>query len=175
MRRFQGFYTTAILIGSLFWSVVLLGGCAAQVPLVIRTPPSNNPSIDEVLADFSHYQETAVRWGGAITSVKNKEHDTWIEVVRRTLDQEGAPLVTDTSLGRFVVRIGEFLDPAIYHIGRRITVYGTVYGKIEGHITYPTREHLYTDPLVKAKSFYLWSERSDSSSSYPYSNYCPWM
>ncbi|MCI0401506.1 MAG: Slp family lipoprotein [Gammaproteobacteria bacterium] len=133
-----------------------LGGCASQVPIEIREPPADNPTIAAVGSDFQGFNGRYVRWGGTIAAVENRTNETDVEVVAHKLDSEGSPYATDDSLGRFIARVEAFLDPVIYAVDRSVTAYGV----LEGSITRPIGEHPYTYPLVKATKFYLWPEYS---------------
>jgi len=144
--------------------VLLLSACASNIPLEIREDISESKaSISAVRSDINRYVGSKVRWGGSIASVQNKKNETWIELVGRPLGSYGEPQNRDESQGRFIVRINEFLDPAIYKEGRRMTVYGVVEGKVEGFID----EHPYTYPLVTAGTHYLWDEYASRRYYYP--------
>jgi outer membrane lipoprotein len=135
--------------------LIFLYGCASNIPLEIRQDiTEHNISINAASTDFDQYQGQNIRWGGTIVSVENKKDDTWIEVVGKDLNSWGEPVNSDNSEGRFLVRVDGFLDPAIYKTDRRLTVYGTVESRVMGHID----DHPYTYPLIKAQSYYLWSD-----------------
>lgn len=157
------------IIFSALIAIVFLGGCASNIPVEIRQDvTSSNPGINAVRTDFSHYEGQTVRWGGTITSVENKVSDTWVEVVGRELGSYGRPKRTDQSLGRFLVRIEGFLDPAIYKPDRKLTVYGTVESRMVRQID----DHPYTYPLIKAQTYYLWDDYDRYYAyDYPYGYY----
>lgn len=144
--------------------LAFISGCASQIPLVIREAPPDNPTVQQVRNYPEQYQGRAVRWGGTIASVENKEDATWIEVVATELDHYGRPKDTDQSPGRFLVRIDGFLDPQIYRLGRSITVYGKVESRTERRID----EYPYTYPLLRGLSYYLWREYPDWEYAYTY-------
>ncbi|KFI19762.1 Slp family lipoprotein [Nitrosococcus oceani] len=143
-------------------------GCASQVPVVIRIPPPENPSVAEVRADVSHYMETQVRWGGTITAIQNGKSETSIEVISHQLDSEGRPKDYSQSEGRFIAKFKGFLDPAIYSVKQDLTIFGTVSG-IETH---SIGEFPYQFPVITVDSSYLWKPRSDY---YSYERYNPWF
>lgn len=160
-------------------NLVLLGACATDVPLEIRQDIAGNPvTINAVKSDIVRYKGTDVRWGGIIAAVDNNQSDTWIEVVGRDLGSYGQPVGLDdpAARGRFIARIDGFLDPAIYKVNRGITVYG----RVEDSIVRSIDKHPYTYPLVKAKSYYLWSnnqlypQRAYYYPYYPYGYYYPY-
>lgn len=149
-------------------SLILLGGCASNIPIEIREDISgNNISINTAVTNFKQTKGQAVRWGGTIASIKNNPTDTWIEIVGRRLGSYGQPVESDQSLGRFIARINGFLDPAIYKVDREITVYGV----LENHVLGKIDDHPYTYPLVKAVSYYLWDDYRDQRYYYPYDPY----
>lgn len=159
--------------------LVLLGACATDVPLEIRQDLTDTPvTINDVKSNVVQYEGTDVRWGGIIAAVNNNESDTWIEVVGRDLGSYGQPVDLDNpaAQGRFIARIDGFLDPAIYKINRGITIYGQVEDRVDRTID----KHPYTYPLVKAKSYYLWSndqlypQRAYYNPYYPYGFYYPY-
>ncbi len=143
----------------LFFSglLLLIGGCASNVPRDIKEAPPDNPTLNEVRQDIDQYKGSKVRWGGTIASVENKENQTWIEVVAMDLDSYGQPRHDDSSYGRFLVRIDQFIDPQIYAEGRELTIAGTV----ESRIVRPIGDHPYTFPLIRASTYYLWPEYRD--------------
>lgn len=135
-------------------SLLLLAGCASNIPRQISETPADNPSVKQVRSNIEPYQSRSVRWGGTIAAVENKENETWIEVVTADLGSTGRPRQSDKSYGRFLARISGFVDPQIYAEDRELTVYGTV----ESRIVRPIGEHPYTYPLIKAESYHLWPE-----------------
>ena len=147
----------------------LLGACATDVPLEIRQDLTDNPvTINTVKSNIYQYKGTDIRWGGLIAAVNNNQSDTWIEVVGRDLGSYGQPVDLDNpaAQGRFIARIDGFLDPAIYKVNRGITVYG----QVEDSVSRTIDKHPYTYPLVKAKSYYLWS----NDQLYPQAYYYPY-
>lgn len=160
-------------------NLVLLVACASDVPLEIRQDISDNPvTINAVKSNIVRYKGTDVRWGGIIAAVDNNQSDTWIEVVGRDLGSYGQPVGLDdpAARGRFIARIDGFLDPAIYKVNRGITVYG----RVEDSVNRSIDKHPYTYPLVKATSYYLWSnnvlypQRAYYYPYYPYGFYHPY-
>lgn len=159
--------TTFIFLACLF----LLGGCASNIPLEIREDITDkNISIKAASQNFEQNQGAPVRWGGTIANVENNATDTWIEIVGRKLGSYGQPQDTDLTQGRFIARVDGFLDPAVYKVDRRITIYG----KVESRVVRQIDDHPYTYPLINAQSHYLWSEydhRRYYGHPYPYYPY----
>lgn len=148
-----------VLCSLLFLS--LASGCASDVPLVIREPLPDNPSLADVQRDPNAFVNRRVRWGGRIVSTKNAANKTEVEILAKAVGSDGRPEAGDASLGRFIAKSGEYLDRDIYSADREVTVYGV----LENVLMRKIGEHAYTYPLVQAVQIYLWPERSDSGDS----------
>lgn len=158
-----------IRLGLLIFFSLLFSACSySNVPLEIREGLPDNPELGSVQNDAGAYEGEQIRWGGTIISVENNESDTWIVVLAKDLGRNGRPRYVDESIGRFIVRADEFLDPDIYEQDREITVYGPIEGKVDRKIG----EKPYIYPLVKSDRLYLWPEYR-SGSAYP-SGYYPY-
>jgi outer membrane lipoprotein len=86
-----------------------LGGCASDVPLVIREPPADNPTLPDVQANPTAVVNQRVRWGGIIVSTRSVENRTEVEIRAKPLGNDGRPEPGDVSLGRFLVSNDGFL------------------------------------------------------------------
>jgi outer membrane lipoprotein len=150
----------------------MLGGCASNIPLEIREDITDkNISIKAASQNFDQNMGEPVRWGGTIANVENNATDTWIEIVGRKLGSYGQPLEVDQTQGRFIARVDDFLDPAVYKLDRRITIYG----KVESRVVRQIDDHPYTYPLINVQSHYLWSEYDHRRYyGYPYYPYYPY-
>jgi len=156
-------------------AAVLLGGCASVVPETIRHAAPGDVRVAQVREQPRQYRDAVVRWGGNIVTTRNERDDTVIEVVARALDGDGRPLEDDRSLGRFLVKVHGFLDPAIYKPERELTVRGRVEDVVEQAIG----EYRYRFPVVRADDVYLWKPRPPPQTypHYPYYDpffYDPW-
>lgn len=154
--------------------LVFLASCASQIPESIRTAPSGSPALSEIRAEPETFVDNRVRLGGTIASVTNLPDNTRLEIVSRSLQDNGRPVDSDQSDGRFIAQAEQFLDPAIYESGREVTVTGTLTGQEIGKIG----EHHYTYPVVAADTVYLWEplpERVYNYDPFLYSPYYdPW-
>ncbi len=139
-------------------ALLLLGGCASNVPDRIRLSPAYDLRVTEVQAAPQRHLGAAVRWGGEIISVQNKERETWFEILGHPLDSEGRPRPEGGGEGRFVARIPGFLDPAIYAPKRELTVSG----RLEDTVMRRVGEFPYLFPLVRVEDYYLWPLRQVS-------------
>jgi len=144
---------------------LVVAGCASTstLPPALRAPPPDNPSPAAARSEPEQYQGRAVRWGGTIARVDNRENETWVEVVGRRLEYGGRPYGEDYSTGRFMAVLPGFHDPVILAEGRELTVAGTVDGVIDGRIG----EHRYSFPVVRAAAHHLWAPLPE----YPYYSY----
>jgi outer membrane lipoprotein len=133
--------------------IFMLSACASNIPIEIQQD-ANDITIDAVRSNFERYKGQYVRWGGTIIGVENNESDSWIEIVGKQLNSYGKPKYSDHSLGRFLVRVEGFVDPAIYKTDRVLTVYGVVESRVVRQID----EHPYTYTLIEAEKHYLWRE-----------------
>ena len=94
--------------------------------------------------------------GGIIVEARNLKTGTELEILQHPLDRQARPLVTDETGGRFLVLTEQFLDTAIFHRGREMTVVG----EVAGHQARPLGQIEYRYPVVRAKDIHLWSPSS---------------
>ncbi|MDO8703939.1 MAG: Slp family lipoprotein [Sulfuricaulis sp.] len=154
-------------------AVAWLGGCASVVPEAIRTEAPGNVQIAQVRDRPQQFRDAVVRWGGNIVSTRNEREHTVLEIIGRDLDKEGRPQEEDYNLGRFLVKVQGFLDPAIYKPEREVTVRGRIQAVVEQSIG----EYRYSYPVVGADDIYLWKPRLPPEPRYRYYDpflYDPW-
>jgi len=153
--------------------LILLQGCASKPPAALRDAPAQSPSLSQVRAQPSTHVEMRLRWGGTIARVENLPQTTRIEIVARKLYENGEPIDSDSSDGRFIAQFDQFLDPAIYSAGRSLTVVGR-FVRIEPR---QLDQMEYRYPLVRVESHHLWPV-PDPVEEYPYRYdpffYDPW-
>jgi outer membrane lipoprotein len=134
-------------------AALLVTGCAASpFPEALTRSVNRSLSVAQIRADPQAYRGTRVILGGEILATAPKAGETEIEVLSRGLDSGDAPERSDSSSGRFLVRMAGFLDPAVYARGRRVTVLGTVAGVEER----PVGELPYVYPVIAAERIKLW-------------------
>lgn len=146
------------------FAVLLLAGCASQIPLEIRQGP-DSPAPSEVRGNIGAHAGRAVRWGGLLLETQNRQTVTRLVILARPLTRDGEPSGSDTSLGRFIAIVPGFLDPKVYAPDRLVTVTGILRGSEHG--TVGTHDYLY--PVVEAAAWYLWPEPEP-----PYGTPYPW-
>ena len=77
------------------------------------------------------YKDISVRWGGIIIDVENEENFSLIQALFYPLSYSGRPQLEEPNGGRFVIKSTGFLDPVVYAKDKKITVIGTLNGKID--------------------------------------------
>ncbi len=135
------------------WALLpLLAACAKTIP------PEELKGVDQSISfqALSRNPETflgkTVVLGGDIISTENQPEKTTLMVLQRALDGDLKPSANDQSQGRFIATVPEFLDPAIYAKGRRITIVGRITGKEIRQLS----EIPYTYPVIEENTHYLW-------------------
>jgi outer membrane lipoprotein len=140
--------TSIILLASL----LLLGGCASNIPTAIRNAPPDNIPPKAVQQALDAHRGDQVRWGGVIVATRNLEQGSEILLMAQPLNRWGEPLTNTKSLGRFIAHIDGFIDPAEYAPKRKLTIFGQVSGVENRKIgDYP-----YDYPIVQVSQHHLW-------------------
>ena len=155
----------------LLFLAVLLSGCAHVISKDLREAADPGVTFREILTNLNAYKGKSVVWGGEIIETTNKQDGTTlIEVFQRSLNWREEP--TGSSQGRFLVRVGSYLDPYVYSKGRKITVAG----ELLGDEVRPLGEMDYRYPLVFSKQLHLWEYYYYPSYYYSYPGwyYNPW-
>ncbi len=132
--------------------LLLLAACATP-PAPLASGPFAAIGHQQALAEVARGER--VRWGGSVVKTTPQEEETCFEIVAHPLDRRGRPRSTDTTAGRFVACAPGFFDPAVYRLGRELTVIGRVAEPEEGRIG----DHPYRYPKLTAETVYLWPER----------------
>ncbi|OGW26830.1 MAG: hypothetical protein A2X56_10640 [Nitrospirae bacterium GWC2_57_13] len=144
-------------IGSLCTILLaLLAGCASPFPKEMLAKVDKKILFTDLLKDPGRYQGAWVMLAGMIVETRNTREGAAIEVLQKPQDSRGRPLQTDDSDGRFIILSSEYLDAAVYHKGRLITVVG----EVTGQRIQPLGEIEYRYPLLRASSMHLWEPYS---------------
>jgi len=139
-------------------AALLCAGCAtAPFPEEQTRSVNRSLTLARLRADLQAHVGAHVILGGEILAAIPKPGETEIEVLSRPLDSGEAPERGDRSSGRFLARTPEFLDPAIYARGRRITVLGTVVGSEERRVG----ELPYLYPVISVQRIKLWPKEGE--------------
>jgi outer membrane lipoprotein len=137
----------------------------------VREKARKDVSFPVVLQNPDAYVGTTVIWGGIIIDTENHSQGAILTVLETPLNYEEMPKDGDFSRGRFLARVPKYLDPEIYHNGRKITLAGEVAGKD----VQPVGSIDYRYPIVQVKELHLWrTVVRYSPPYYPYWGYYGW-
>jgi outer membrane lipoprotein len=134
-------------------AALLDSGCAtAPFPQELTRSVDRALTLKELRAQPTAHTGARVILGGDIVATLPKPGETEIEVLSRRLGGGDVPERGDNTDGRFLVRSREFLDPAVYARGRRLTVLGMVAGAEDRRVG----ELPYSYPVINAERIKLW-------------------
>jgi outer membrane lipoprotein len=142
-------------IGLFVMALVLVGlvGCATYpISRQYRMMASKNVNFTMVLKNPDAYKGAIVIWGGRIVETTNTPQGSEITVLQTPLSGWEEPTSPEYSPGRFIAETSQFLDPAIYKPGKRITLAGEVMGGEKK----PLGTTEYTYPIVEIRQLHLW-------------------
>lgn len=152
IEKARRLFPAALLFAAGLW----ICGCAPTFPRQITDRVDRQVTFKDLQADPGKYRGTWVMLGGVIVSSRNAKEGTHLEILQKPLESDGRPVDTDATEGRFLVQTEEYLDSAVYHRGRLITIVGEVVGET----TMPLDETTYRYPLLASKSMHLWKPSS---------------
>ncbi|MEK6745311.1 MAG: Slp family lipoprotein [Nitrospirota bacterium] len=145
--------TSIIVLVLLAVAVIISAGCAPPFSKELLDKLEKNITFAAVQKEPERYTGKLLMVGGTIVDTKNLKEGSRIEVLQKPLDGEGRPAMTDETGGRFLIVTSQFLDGAVYHRGRSVTIIGEVAGsKVQ-----PLGELEYRYPVLTAKELHLWS------------------
>jgi outer membrane lipoprotein len=153
-ERRKIFWIWGVTIASLF-----MAGCAPVISPEALKKVDQTVSFEQLVQNPELYRGRSVLLGGDIIETQNLPEKTLIVVLQRSLGFREKPEADGVSKGRFIVSTPDFLDPAIYRKGRKITVVGSVMGKE----VRPVGEIDYAYPLIEKTDIYLWPPEEPSS------------
>jgi outer membrane lipoprotein len=157
-----------IRYSSLFIVALIMTACASVQPFPV---PPGNPPLASVRDNVNAHQNQQVVWGGQILAIEVKQAYSLVTILAKPLDNNGEPVATDKSEGRFLARFSGFRDPAVFASGRHLTVAGT----IQGSETRKIGEFEYLYPVVSVTQYRLWPVATTPSyNTYDYWWYDPW-
>ena len=148
--------TSILLLLQLAFTVIVSAGCAPPFSKTLLDKVEKKLTFSELNKAPENYRGTMMMVGGTIVDAKNLKEGTQIEVLQKPLDSEGQPVVTDETGGRFLIVSETYLDAAVYHRGRSITIIG----EVAGSKAQPLGEIEYLYPVLTAKELHLWSPSS---------------
>ena len=145
--------TSILVLIQLAFAVIICAGCAPPFAKELLDKVDTNVPFAVLQKEPERFSGKLVMVGGTIIDTRNLNDGTQIEVLQKQLDYDGRPALTDETGGRFLVVLSQFLDGAVYHRGRSITIIG----EIAGSIVQPLDEIAYRYPVLTAKELHLWS------------------
>jgi len=147
------FRTHPVFLLILWPGLLLLSACATTtIPSDVLTGVDPAISFQKFSENPEAFTGKTIVLGGEILITENQPGKTQLIVLQHELDGDLKPLDNDPSKGRFIVVAPEFLDPAIYTKGRRITIVGTV----AGGETRQLNGIPYLYPVMEKRYLYLW-------------------
>ena len=132
--------------------VFAASGCAYPISKELREEANRELTFSMVFQNPAAYVGSVVIWGGEVIGTTNLKDSTEILILDTPLNYHGIPESAELSQGRFIAKSPQFLDPALYKKGKRLTVAGEVIGKE----TRPLGQTEYTYPVVMAKEIHIW-------------------
>ncbi len=153
----------------LLLTIVGLAGCGSVFPDALLRGVDRSLTLGVLRGDPDRYRQARVVLAGEIISTRPTTGPTEIEVLARPLGESDAPRRTDQSEGRFLVVAPDFLDPAVYASGRRVSVVGTVTGTEDRSLG----ERSYPYVVIRPDQIYLWA-RDFAGGPYPYAGPYPY-
>lgn len=148
--------------------VLIMSACTTVQPFPV---PAANPPLASVRDNLTAHQNQHVVWGGTILSIDVKQTQSLVSILAKPLDNNGQPIQSDKSDGRFLARFSGFRDPAVFAVGRSLTIAGTV----QGGETLKIGEYDYLYPVVEVADYRLWSiPVTRSYDDYDHWWYDPW-
>jgi len=137
-------------------AVIISAGCAPPFSKTLLDKVEKNLSFSELSKAPDSHAGKMMMVGGTIVDTKNLKEGTQLEVLQKPLDGEGRPELSDETGGRFLVVSQTYLDAAVYHRGRSVTIIG----EVSGSKVQPLGELEYRYPVLTAKELHLWSPYS---------------
>lgn len=141
-----------------------LSGCASVFPGQMLQGVDRSLTVGVLRSDPDRYRDARVVLAGEIIDTRSRAGGTEIEVLSRPLGDGDAPRRTDQTEGRFIMVAPDFLDPAVYARGRRVSMVGTVVGGEER----PLGGQPYRYVVTRPDQIYLWPLPSPYGYPYPY-------
>ncbi|MFW6147232.1 MAG: Slp family lipoprotein [Thermodesulfobacteriota bacterium] len=149
MRASTGIWPVGWLVIA---AALAVGGCTAAISKEALETVDQEISFEQVLENPDAYRGTVILSGGEIIKTENLTDKTLIILLQLPLGYRQKPRSEGESKGRFIIVVKDFLDPAIYSPGRKITVVGTVMGEE----IRPLDGLEYSYPVIEKKELYIW-------------------
>jgi outer membrane lipoprotein len=148
---------------ALVFALTLMGlaGCGSVFSDGMLRGVDRSLTLGVLRSDPARYLQARVVLAGEVIETRPKSGSTEIEVLARPLGDGDAPRRTDESEGRFLLVAPDFLDPAVYARGRRLSAVGTVTASEDRALG----ERPYRYVVIRVDQIYLWA--ADYYAGYP--------
>jgi outer membrane lipoprotein len=150
MRRDRSITFLAALV------LLAVAACAPSFSREFIERVDRNVTFSELQNNPVKYKGTWIMLGGVIIETRNTQEGTSIEVLETPLDRQGRPYNTDATRGRFIIESPQFLDAAVYHQGKPISVIG----EAANQEVRPLGNMNYRYPVITEKEIRLWEPRT---------------
>lgn len=150
--------------------MVLASACSSRIPPAINDPDVGDVEVSQARSSPDAFYSSKIRWGGVLVSVENTANQSKLTIVSFPTNDEGRPIVSADSPGRFIALVDGFLEPLVYRENREFTVVGRVGRPERGKVG----DYEYDFPVVNVDDFYLWPKRVKQAV-YPDPYYRPYI
>ncbi len=134
-------------------ALLTLTGCATYpISREIREAANKDLSFYMVKSEPENYTGETVIWGGHIIETIITDTGSELIILQTPLETTQRPQQPGLSMGRFIGKTKNFLDPEIYSKGKRVTVAGV----LANPETRPLSNTKYEYPVIDIKELYLW-------------------
>lgn len=106
------------------------------------------------------YQGASLRWSGVVMALEHREGESWLEILSYPSGQDGAPILTAPSQGRFQVRSRGYLEPRDFSRGRPVTIIGRMVELRSGELG----GNPVNFPLLQMERYALWEKQQQKLS-----------
>ncbi len=134
-----------------------LAGCAPTFSRDVMDRIDTTIAFRELQAAPDRFKGSWVMVGGMIIETRNTPEGSTVEVLQRPVDRQGRPRETDDTEGRFLIETNQYLDPAVYHEGKRISLVG----EVTGQEVRPLGGIHYRYPVIASRELRLWEPRME--------------
>jgi len=149
----------------LLTALLMLSGCAHVISAESRRLVDTTITFEALKQNPDALSGKVVMLGGIIAATKNTNTGSQLELAQVNLSEDGTPIDTFRSGGRFLATTPEFLDAVIYKEGRLVTLVG----EVKGVKVMPLDEVDYRYPVVSIRELHVWkSYEPDRAYPYPY-------
>ena len=139
--------------------VLLTMSCAPGISREVRSQVTYHGSFSELRGNVDPHSGEVVMLGGKVIETQGSQTGSEISVLQLPLDRRGRPRDANQSEGRYLIRSGQFLDPAIYEKGTLLTVVG----KLRGSEVRSIGGFQYDYPIVEAIEVKPWPREQRTS------------